>query len=239
MLSEDFYSKGYYLAEQFLSEPECENLLALIENYRKHHSVPEIYREAGERPLRYRVIDGECIKRYLPEVLEIYRNVNDLINQIAGERLVPLNSEKVACNINIMNGGGTYRWHYDRNAVTAILYLNEATGGETECYPNYRIFLKNVRFSRLQQLLDRFLQIGFVRRIFGKQLICAPRAGRMLIMRGDRCLHSVRPLIGRGERINIIMSFDTPGAEFAVADQLDSYLYTQTSAHSADPNYKG
>lgn len=239
MFSKDFHAKGYFLAEQFLSGQECENLLALIENYRKHYSVPEIYRNAGDRPLRYRVIDGECIKRHLPEVTEIFRNVSEFINQISSENFVPLNSEKVACNINIMNSGGTYRWHYDRNAVTAILYLNEATGGETECYPNYRIFLKNVRFSRLQQWLDSLLQINFVRKIFGKQLVCEPRAGRMLIMRGDRCLHSVRPLTGQGERINIIMSFDVPDAEFAVANQLDSYLYSQTSAPSTDPNYKG
>jgi hypothetical protein len=239
MLSEDFHAKGYYLAEHFLSESECENLLALIENYRKHNAVPEIFREAGERPLRYRVIDGECIRRHLPEVSEIFRNVSEFVNQISEEKLVPLNSEKVACNINIMNSGGTYRWHYDRNAVTAILYLNEAEGGETECYPNYRIFFKNARFSRLQQWLDSLLQISFVRKIFGKQLICEPRAGRMLIMRGDRCLHSVSPLVGNGERINIIMSFDAPGADFAIADQLNSYLYTQDSPSATDPNYKG
>jgi len=239
MFSKDFHSKGYYLAEQFLSEPECKNLLSLIENYRKHHSVPEIYRDAGERPLRYRVIDGERIKQHLPEVLEIYQNVNDLVNQITAQKLVPLSSEKVACNINIMNSGGTYRWHYDRNAVTAILYLNDAKGGETECYPNYRIFLRNVRFSRLQQWLDRLLQTSLARSFFGKQLICKAQTGRMLIMRGDRCLHSVRPMTGNGERINIIMSFDTPGADFAVADQLNSYLYSQTSAQSTDPNYKG
>lgn len=238
MISEDFHAKGYYLAEQFLSERECENLLALIENYRNHHTVPEIYREAGERPLRYKVIDGERIKQYLPEAIEIYQKVNELVNQLTGQKLVPLKSEKVACNINIMNSGGTYRWHYDRNAVTAILYLNEAAGGETECYPNYRIFIRSVRFSRLQQWLDRLLQIGFVRRLFGKQLICEARGGRLLVMRGDRCLHSVSPLTGNGERINIIMSYDEPDADFSVADQLDSYLYTQTAARPTDPNYK-
>lgn len=237
MPSKDFTANGYSLIENFLSARECERLLSSIENYRKQADVPEIYRNARGRSLRYRVIDGEKIKQNLPEVLEIYRNVNELVNRITRHNLVPLGSEKVACNINIMNGGGTYRWHYDRNAVTAILYLNDAEGGETECYPNYRIFLPRARFSTLQRWLDRFLQINPVRRIFGKLLVCRARQGRMLIMRGDRCLHSVRPLTGTGERINIIMSFDAPGAGFAVAENLDSYLYTADSAQTSDPNY--
>jgi hypothetical protein len=43
---------------------------------------------------------------------------------------------------NITPPGGEYRWHYDRNAATAILYLNEVPGGETEMFPNYRLVFR-------------------------------------------------------------------------------------------------
>jgi hypothetical protein len=240
MSPEEFKKKGYYLTENFLSGRDCARLLQLVAVYRKNHAVPEIYRQTGgERPLRYSVIDGECIKRHLPEVMELYREINATVNRLSDQPLVPLANEKVACNINIMTRGGTYRWHYDRNAVTAILYLNEiSSGGETECYPNYRLFLRRARFSRLQQWLDRMLQNRLSRRFFGKQLICPARAGCLLVMRGDRCLHSVRPLKGDEERINIIMSFDAPGADFAVTQRLDAYLYNQNSEEATDPNYR-
>lgn len=237
-MREDFNTKGYHLTEHFLSERECEHFLTLIKNYRKHHPVPEIYRNVRGRPLRYKVIDGEQINRNLPEVAKLFKVVNKTVNSITNRELVPLDNEKVACNINIMTRGGTYRWHYDRNTVTAILYLNEVLGGgETECYPNYRIFLRRGRFSKLQQWLDGLLQIALVRRLFGKQLVCKARTGCLLVMRGDRCLHSVRPLTGDEERINIIMSYDAPGTDFAIAGQLDSYLYNQDPVQSSDPNY--
>jgi hypothetical protein len=58
-------------------------------------------------------------------------------------------------------------------------------------------------------------------------------------MRGDRCLHSVRPVTSDTERINVILSFDRPGTDFAVQDGLDAYLYEPEAEAdvSGDPNY--
>ncbi len=235
----EFKARGYCVAEKFLPEQECERLLALIADYRRRNTVPEIFRAAKDRPLRYSVIDGERIRLELPDILSLHHALNKVVNRVSGQELVPLENEKVACNINITASGGAYRWHYDRNAVTAILYLNEVAGGETECYPNYRILLGSARYSKWQQRLDQLLQARLMRRCFGKQLVCAPLAGRLLIMRGDRCLHSVRLVSGDAERINLIMSYDTPGAGFAVADQLDAYLYSPEQTPASDPNYNG
>ena len=235
----EFKARGYCVTEKFLPERECERLLGLIAAYRSRNTVPEIYRLAKDRPLRYSVIDGERIRLELPDIHSLHHAVNEVVNRVSGQELVPLENEKVACNINITARGGAYRWHYDRNAVTAILYLNQVAGGETESHPNYRILLGHARYSRWQQRLDGLLRTRLMRRCFGKEVVCAPRAGRLLIMRGDRCLHSVRPVSGAAERINVIMSYDTPGAGFAVADQLDAYLYSQAPAPASDPNYNG
>ncbi len=48
---------------------------------------------------------------------------------------------------------------YDRNAVTAILYLNTVSGGETEMYPEYRIHLGKRKGARFQKWLDVLLQV--------------------------------------------------------------------------------
>ncbi len=77
-----------------------------------------------------------------------------------------------------------------------------------------------------------------MRRVFGKQILLKPRAGSLLLMRANKCLHSVRPVAGDRDRINVIMAYDAPDADFAVEQQLDSYLYNQNALLSSDPNYK-
>lgn len=233
----NFSSSGLYLVDSYLSQDECSALLDSVALYRRDHIDVQVSRGRGARPLRYSVIDGVQVKEHLPEITRLYGRVNSLVNDVTGLSLMPLENERVGCNVNILGAGNTYRWHYDRNAVTAILYLNEVAGGETECYGNYRISLGNRRFSKLQKPLDQTLQLKFVRGVFGKRTVVAPKTGRLLAMRGDRCLHSVQPVTGDAERINIIMSYDLPGANFAVDERLDGYLYSGDAARGSDPNY--
>ncbi len=236
MSANGFNAAGYCIADDFISAGQCQQLLAAIARYRQQHVVPVIERAAGQRPLHYAVIDGERIRAHLPEVLVLYESVNRWVNAVNGQPLVPLDDTKVACNINITAPGGAYRWHYDRNAVTAILYLNAVEGGETECYPGYRILLRGGQ-ARWQRLLDRLLQMRLLRRVFGRHVVIAPTPGRLLLMRGNRCLHSVRPVSGDYDRINLVMSYDVHGARYAVADDLNAYLYQQDATSRGDPNY--
>jgi hypothetical protein len=235
---EEFNTQGYCIKHGFLTKEECEHFLSQMETYREQHTLPHVYRKVRGRSLDYHVIDGDKVNQHLPEVKSLYQDVNQVVNLTFGQELAPLTNTKVACNINITSPGGEYRWHYDRNAMTSILYLNEVSGGETECYPKYRIFLKNVRYSRLQKLLDNLLILSPVRALFGKQVLVKPRQGSLLLIPGNRCLHSVRPVLGNHDRINIIMAYDTPNATFAVEKQLDNYLYNEKATTSSDPNYQ-
>ena len=229
----------YIVRENFLSQSECKRILLSIAEYRQNFEVAKIYRQVKPIPLSYSVIDGKSIQAHLLEIQTIYSKVNQLINQFAGEQLVPLNNLQAGCNINITEQGGTYRWHYDRNAVTAILYLNQIEGGEIELYPHHRIMLPIGRFSRLQNFFDRLMQQHIIRRIFGKQVIVMPQVGLLLLMRGDRCLHSVRPVLEAKDRINIVMAYDFPNTKFPIEDCLNSYLYSPQSSQTTDkdPNY--
>jgi len=228
---------GCLVLENFMTADECAQLVAQVNEYRREHEVPVIDRPCGELPLRYAVIDGDGIVECLPRVLRVYDSVTRLVKRLSCGEIEPLSDRKVACNINITQPGGSYRYHYDRNALTAILYLNDVEGGETECYPNYRLTLTRASHSPLQQKLDRLLQSRFVRSVAATQLLVRPRVGRLLIMRGNRCLHSVRPVLGQTERINIVMSYDHPDALFATAENLNTYLYSGSELSTNDPNY--
>jgi 2OG-Fe(II) oxygenase superfamily len=235
--TEEYDAKGYCIVDRFLAPEECGRLLALIGRYREVHSVVEIHRETRRRSLKYGVIDGHNIKNNLPYIFKLYNDVEAILHEVSGQRLAPLADERVGVNVNITWVGGEYRWHYDRNACTAIIYLNEVAGGETELYPNYRLRLPFARDSRLQRWLDGLLQLGPVLALLGKPITVRPRAGTMLVMQGNRCLHSVRQVEGDTERIVIVLSYDVPGATFAIAEKLDAYLYTQEEVASPDPNY--
>jgi hypothetical protein len=229
---------GLQVSEDFLSPAECNSIIASIEDYRHHYNVPLIYRPGRKRSLKYRVINGEEIQSRLPAIQKLYEGILRLVQREMGENVVPLNNRTVRVNINITPEGGAYRWHYDRNAVTAVLYLNEVNGGEIEAYPDYRLLLPGSRSSRMQSYLDRLLQMGPFLWLFGHKRTIAPKPGLLIIMRADRCLHSVRPVAGSSERICIVMSFDSAGATFPQERALDSYLYSsQEYAAKSDPNY--
>jgi hypothetical protein len=229
---------GVEVVDAFLSTTECDALLQCIAQYRNTHQLPIIHRKQRGRSLHYMVIDGAAIHEHFPQLAKLNADANSLVNQLNAAKLQPLGNRSARININITPPSGEYRWHYDRNRVTAILYLNEVAGGETEMYPNYRLYLGRSKHTHVQRWLDSLLMKKPILWLFGKKLTISPRKGTLLVMQGDRCLHSVRRVEGFEDRINIIMTFDAPGALFPVENELDSYLYSKKSTPAFDPNYQ-
>lgn len=233
-----FAADGYAIRGNFISAADCERYLSQIREFRRTNEIAVIDRPAKERSLRYSVINGAQVAEGLAEIQQFYLDVNTAVNRIADTVVAPLRNPQVGVNINITQPGGEYRWHYDRNRITAILYLNSVEGGETEFYPNYRLMLDRFRYSGIQHRLDSLLLLQSVRERFGRRILFKPEPGSLLIMRADRCLHSVRPVLGDEDRVNIVMAYDTPDKNFAIEDQLDAYLYRTDPSAPGDPNYK-
>jgi len=233
----DFNNNGYLIINNYLKKIDCENLLDIIGKYSKNNEIPKIYRKFNDRSLNYSVIDGIKIKHKLPKIYRYYLEVNKVVNKMSNNNYISLTDHKVCVNVNITPKYGEYRWHYDRNAVTAILYLNKVKGGELEMYPNYRIIIKNKKHTNLQKWFDAILQIKLIRIIIGKKVVIKPKQGMLVIMRGDKCLHSVKKVLSEGKRINIIFAFDVPGAKFPMEEKLNNYLYSRNKVISNDPNY--
>jgi hypothetical protein len=233
-----FKQTGLEIREQFLSVAECEALMASIVEFGRAHPIPLVSRPQEKRSLHYKVIDGDRINEHLPVLITLYQRVNQLVNEVTGLKLVPLSNRRVGVNVNVTPAGGEYRWHYDRNAVTAILFLNTVAGGETEIYPKHRCSLGRWKSSRLQQWLDQLWQTNLMLRLLSQKVVVAPHPGRLVIMRGDECLHSVCPVTSDEDRINVIMAYDLPDALFPHQQDLDQYLYVPEAKQTFDPNYK-
>lgn len=236
--ADTFGRTGLHLLERYLAPAECERLLRAVADFRRTRELPVIYRPEPARALNYMVIDGHLIHEHLPQLGLLYRDVHALVREVCGARFVPVGNRAATVNVNITPPAGEYRWHYDRNAVTAILFLNEVEAGEIEMYPNYRLHLGRMKHTRWQRRLDALLRARPVLRLCGRRVTLAPRAGLLLIMRGDKCLHSVRPVAGARERINLVMTFDVPGAVFPQQQDLDPYLYSRKPGPAFDPNYR-
>ena len=237
-MTTDFWKEGLAFESNFLSAADCEKYCESVLALDRSVGLPLIERRVRERSLRYKVVDGRIIADALPEIDSLTRRVEEALERICGPGLVPIDDSVAARNINVTPPGGEYRWHYDRNAATAIIYLNEVPGGETEIYPNFRLLIRGGRYPRLQQRLDDIVRLRIIRRLFGHQRLVEPHQGTLLIMRGNKTLHSVREVLGSEDRIAIVLAYDFPGQGHQ-RQALNSYLYSSATPSTGDPNYAG
>lgn len=235
-LEYELFSKGYFIVPDFISSTICLSLLEEIQKYGLTHLIPRVHRPLKTRSLDYRVIDGINIQNYLPSVQQIERTIYYLLEKSFKQRFSLLNNPQVAININITSPGGEYRWHYDRNTLTAILYLNTIEAGETEIYPFSRWSLDKLsRFSPIQKVLDSLS--SYYQMIFRRPVQISPEPGKLLFILGNKCLHSVRPLSGQENRTNIIFAYQEVNSAIPSLEPLDQYLYSATVTEDVDPNY--
>jgi hypothetical protein len=220
----NFWRRGVEVVPAFLSPRECEDLLSAVADYRRTHELPVIFREEKGRSLNYIVMEGWRFHEALPESEAVVDRIRTRLESICGESLVLIDDARAACNVNITPPGGQYRWHYDRNLVTALVYLNGVEGGETDLYPNYRITWPWGQPRAMQPLLDRLLLNQGVRALAGHPTAVTPAQGTFVALRGNTTLHSVRPVRGEQVRVNLVVAFDRPGSD-STRRTLNTYLY--------------
>jgi hypothetical protein len=235
-MTTDFWKEGVSIQPNFLSAAECEQYSQSVLALDRSRGLPLIERQVRERSLRYKVVDGRIIADALPEIDQLTQRVEEALERTCGPGLVPIDDAVAARNINVTPPGGEYRWHYDRNAATALIYLNEVPGGETELFPNFRILLHGGRHQRIQRWLDTIVRLRIARRLFGHLKVVEPRQGTLVIMRGNTTLHSVRAVLGTEDRIAVVLAYDFPGRGNQ-RNALNNYLYTSAPPAIGDPNY--
>jgi 2OG-Fe(II) oxygenase superfamily len=230
----NFWKEGLAVVPSFLSDQESEGYCRTVLALDRDVGLPLIERRERERSLRYKVVDGLKIAEALPDIDLLTLRVASVLERVCGPGLVLMDDPIAARNINVTPPGGEYRWHYDRNAVTAVVYLNETPGGETEIFANFRILTRGR--PRLQRRIDDIFRLRPVRRLFGRLKVVTPKRGTLLIMKGDTALHSVRAVLGDRDRIAVVLAFDYEG-QHRRRDALNEYLYTGSDRSDKDPNY--
>jgi hypothetical protein len=100
-------------------------------------------------------------------------------------------------------------------------FVNELTGAPLD--PNYRVGRGRTSVARPA---DRVLGTPVVMRVAGRKVSVEPVPGRLLVMNGQRSLHSVTAVRGGADRVNVVMSFDDDEVTARPGDELDTYLYS-------------
>jgi 2OG-Fe(II) oxygenase superfamily len=215
---------GIEVAPGFLSGEECRTLLSSLARYRLTHHLPLVHRPEPGRALRYLVVDGDRFDAVLLRASNLVARVHSRLEEICGCSLALIDDPQAARNINITPPGGQYPWHYDRNLVTALVYLNTVEGGETELYPNSRTRVSGGCPVPLQHTLGPWPLTASVHNLVGAPITITPAAGTLVALHGNHTLHSVRPVDGNHERVNLVLAFDQPGASRS-RRSLNTYLY--------------
>lgn len=228
-----FWHDGLAVVPRFLVPAEVAVVLEAIYAYRRDHQLPIVARPQPGRFLRYQVIDGHHFVEAVPDPTDIVARVHAEVDRICGPPLTLIDDVRAACNVNITPPEGQYPWHYDRNQVTALVYLNRVQGGETEFHRNYRLVAPEGT-PQLQSVFDSVLRSRAARALRGHPQTVTPDAGTLVVLRGDRTLHSVRPVAGDDDRINLVIAFDRPDTHHHRA-ALDHFLYDAAPNRPPDP----
>lgn len=118
------------------------------------------------------------------------------------EKLLVIDDLPVAISANLLRheDGHAFRYHFDRNEYTAVLYLTENQGFPFRLYPNIRTDPLLGDSTWLYQQ-DATAPINI-----------APIPGRLVVFRGRTCLHGVirNPIDApANERISLQFAYDT------------------------------
>jgi hypothetical protein len=213
-------SRPQFERHGFLAIPEALPA-SLIRKWRHHAEKMKTYARTilrGESgfELAYKVVTGDDIRTFWPELFAFYNDCNLLtwLSDITGDTTIQTSQQlESALNLNILDSASfVYRWHFDAVPFTVILYLTDVLpqdGGALRIIPNCRPHVApDVSGSKVIEVW--------------------PRAGTMLVMDGTRCYHSVAPILREVLRLSVPLVYPNGNGSTRPAG-LDSYLYDRAA----------
>lgn len=206
-----FARDGYVVVHDALPE-------ATITRWRKRaHELfshaRDIDKVSDGHVLAYRVLTGDVVRDEFAELYDFYAAPSTLlwIAAVTGEREIHASPNLLsAVNVNILQSGDSYHWHFDANPYTALLYLSTtppSAGGELELYPNL-----GPQNTSPEDLAARV------------KVTLPTRAGTLVLMDGSITYHRVALVVEACDRLSVPMVYP-PFREELRPPELDDYLY--------------
>ena len=224
----EFHYFGNIQIDNYLNSIELSEIKHKIESIVEQGDISVVDQDNLLRTQKFYTKLGSEISKEIPKVNELYtKKIKGLIDQLFGPQFAPLNNKDIGLSLNITPKSGLLSYHYDRNEITAILYIQGCDGGDLELYPRFRILLPN-RYHpfvlQFQRILDIFFRLPFILKFRSKQrFLIKPKSGLLVIMQGSRCLHRVLPVVGEKSRIAFVFCYDKPTVVWTRENAKDYY----------------
>lgn len=228
-----FEDKGFLVIDNFLPENVCDEIVDSLKKIESESGFIRVDRVGRRSTSRFSTINGEELECAIPAVAKIYKNVGDLVKRDISNELKLIENRAIGVSINITAANQQFAMHYDRNAITIVLYLTEVeSGGEMEFYPNQRMILRLPSSSivrKIQKVLDLLSRTSLLRTLRCQRKLVTPKKGRMLLFKGNQCLHGVRPVLGSQKRCSLQLAYDSGENDFCSKKTTDYYGYRKVA----------
>lgn len=213
-----FHKHGYCVISKFLPRANLLHLQEEIEDYVKNNQLTQVRWAASH----FDTFNGSLVDEQVPTLNGIYDHC--LLQEIKklDPRMETLAQRNIGLSINVMQNNGKFQPHFDRNRLTAVLYVNDNyVGGEMRLYPRIRYWLgpsAGWLKKKLQRLLDRYARRDGYVSTYSKQASIKPQAGDLIVFEGTRTYHTVQPVIAGMNRISIQFAYDLAGTSYDISD---------------------
>ncbi len=213
-----FHRHGYLVVSDFLDKNTIHYLHREIESGIAQQDLIEVRWIASH----FDTFNGDAVDARLPLAASIYDQF--LLHELRNIKLgiATIADRSIGLSVNLTPAHGKFQPHFDRNLLTAVLYVNDDyDGGEMVLYPRLRYWLGHPRGmvkKKVQRALDRYVRRQAYLNRFGQKCVLKPKAGDLLIFEGAKTYHAVQPVVCGNRRISIQFAYDRVGMTYDASD---------------------
>ena len=212
-----FQKNGFLILENFLNRSTCAQLASEIMDFKQKEEVISVKLKKSE----FSTFNGFSIDENFPSIAHLYdKQVLEIINSICITPIATVQDRRIGLSVNLTSNEGKFQPHFDRNLMTAVLYVNEEfEGGQMQLFPRIRFLIKDRQSNPrrfFQKILDKLVCHPLYLNFVAQKIEVIPSAGNLLIFEGSRSLHEVKQVRGNNLRISIQFAYDIPETSYDI-----------------------
>ena len=214
-----FQKNGFLILQNFLDQSTCAQLASEIMDFKQKEEVISVKLKKSE----FSTFNGSIIDDNFPSIAHLYdKQVLEIINSICTTPIATIQDRRIGLSVNLTSNEGKFQPHFDRNLMTAVLYINEEfEGGQMHLFPRIRFLIKNRQSNPMkffQKILDKLVCHHLYLNFVARKNEVIPSTGNLLIFEGSRSLHEVKQVRGSNLRISVQFAYDIPEITYDVKD---------------------
>jgi hypothetical protein len=223
---DDLKKYGFLEVDKYITQEECTKI---IEDVEKINAIGKLITvdssKAGES--FFQTVNGNSLIDASDICLSIRDATLSQLNSGFDKSLKNILNTKIGISINRTPEEGMFVKHFDRNKITAVIYLSSCIGGEMVSFPRIRLLLPwryKRGFKMVQLILDKIIHTSLYQRCLSKPIITIPKPGKVIFFEGARTLHGVQMVEqGSTPRYSLQLAYDDNQNSFGDKDTKDYY----------------